>query len=308
MGIWGTDIYQDDVAEDVKSVYIDQLRRGKSSEEATKELMLRFRDYILDADDAPVFWFALADIQWEYGRLEDSVKEKAIFYIHESARLKEWEIKPDLYRARKNTLDRLEKKILAPQPTIKKISPYRLYSCRWQINDVYAYSLDSPYAQEKGVCGRYLLFIKTGIATWWPGHIIPIVRVKITNDAQLPTSFSEVDRLDYIQISATNPMQSIVFHDAMLTSNRGIDDKFIDEYGYMPQYQMKLINTSKRIIPSKLLFLGNYPDIALPTKEYIPKNELEIYSVAWKFLEKNLIDRYFGHNLKQFSIYKEERK
>ena len=33
-----------------------------------------------------------------------------------------------------------------------------------------------------------------------------------------------------------------------------------DEYGYLPIYRFELINTSKRVIPKKLNYIGNFPD------------------------------------------------
>ena len=31
-----------------------------------------------DEDEGPLFWLALADTQWEYGRLTEPVREKAL--------------------------------------------------------------------------------------------------------------------------------------------------------------------------------------------------------------------------------------
>ena len=78
MGAWGPKLYQDDVAEDVRDYYKDQLKRGKTNEEVTNELIEDNYDIIQDEDEAPVFWFALADTQWNLGRLLPSVKEKAL--------------------------------------------------------------------------------------------------------------------------------------------------------------------------------------------------------------------------------------
>lgn len=55
MGSWGLTNLQNDIAEDVKSDYISLLQKGKTGEEATKELTLQYEDAIADLDDAPVF-------------------------------------------------------------------------------------------------------------------------------------------------------------------------------------------------------------------------------------------------------------
>ena len=80
MGAWGTKIFQDDLAQDIKETYIDLLKQGKKNEEITQKLIEKYANN-LDKDEISVFWFALADIQWDYGRLLDNVKEKALSYI-----------------------------------------------------------------------------------------------------------------------------------------------------------------------------------------------------------------------------------
>ena len=44
-----------------------------------------------DEDDAPVFWFAMADMQWNYGRLQEEVKKKALYYLNDMKNLQRWE-------------------------------------------------------------------------------------------------------------------------------------------------------------------------------------------------------------------------
>lgn len=39
MGAWGPKLYQDDVAEDVRDYYKDQLHRGKTGKEITQDLI-----------------------------------------------------------------------------------------------------------------------------------------------------------------------------------------------------------------------------------------------------------------------------
>ena len=39
MGTWGYGLYSDDVTRDVKDIYVDKLRRGKSGMQASKEMI-----------------------------------------------------------------------------------------------------------------------------------------------------------------------------------------------------------------------------------------------------------------------------
>ena len=68
MGIWGPKLYQSDIAEEIRDYYRDQLRRGKSGKDITQDLIAQNKFTTLDSDDAPEFWFALADTQWDLGR------------------------------------------------------------------------------------------------------------------------------------------------------------------------------------------------------------------------------------------------
>jgi hypothetical protein len=81
MGSWGPKLYQDDIAEEVRDYFKDKLHRGKTGPEITRELIESSESEINDEDDGPIFWFALADTQWNLGRLEEYVKEQALFHI-----------------------------------------------------------------------------------------------------------------------------------------------------------------------------------------------------------------------------------
>ena len=82
----------------------------------------------------------------------------------------------------------------------------------------------------------------------------------------------------------------------------------VDEYGFLPQYRARLLNTSKRVIPQKLIYIGNFADVAQPQNEFIPHTKENIVSVAWKLFdetfETRMIKWYCGHNLREFSIYR----
>lgn len=74
MGAWGTALYSDDVALDVRDLYKELLGEGYSNEIVTKSLVRICKEQIEDEEDGPVFWLALADTQWKCGRLMDEEK------------------------------------------------------------------------------------------------------------------------------------------------------------------------------------------------------------------------------------------
>lgn len=175
VGTWGTSLYANDLTSDIRGDYVDGLKRGKTNEEITRELIDGYTKDI-GADEEPLFWLALADTQWNYGRLLPDVKEKAMSYLSQDQEWACWEeAGQKKLSAWKRTLETLKSKLESPQPPIKKVSKYRLYQCKWKLGDVFAYRFTSDYSKEMGVAGEYVVFRKVTEATWWPGHIVPVV-------------------------------------------------------------------------------------------------------------------------------------
>lgn len=306
MGSWGPQLYQDDFAQDIRDVYIDQLKRGKKSNEITKELFEQYEEALLDSDDAPIFWYALADTQWEFGRLEESVKLKALYYIREGDTLDRWKDEgSNVLQRRKQVLSELERKLLTPQPEEKKIKQYKLYVCDWDIGDVYAYQLNSECAKQNGLEGRYFLFHKIGETIYWPGHIIPIVRVKITNNHELPKCLSDFNDLEYVQTSIMKNDGTYIVRGESFVHGKTVNEYIADEFGFLPIYRLALMNTSKRIIPKKLIYVGKYTQVTPPDLEFVPE-DISLPGFLWKFFENIVIERYCGYNLHGFSIYSKE--
>lgn len=81
MGVWGISLYENDIGSDVRAYFEAQLRNGKSGSTITQELVEQYQDALADPEDAPAFWIALADTQWDLGRLEKGVKDKALLYL-----------------------------------------------------------------------------------------------------------------------------------------------------------------------------------------------------------------------------------
>ena len=156
MSAWGTSLYSNDTASDIRGDYIDRLKRGKTNEEATREIVEENTDIIGDNEEEPLFWFALADTQWNYGRLLPEVKEKALFFLTQKHVLDRWnESGHKQIAAWNKTLDLLKHKLESPQPVEKKITKYNLYQCKWKLGDVYAYRFSGKYSVEKGFVNNF---------------------------------------------------------------------------------------------------------------------------------------------------------
>lgn len=301
-------MYQNDTSLDVKDEFVNKLHRGKSPEEITAEMIEDYACIMDDADEAPLFWLALADTQWKRGMLLPEVKEKALFWIEKGGDVALWADQPSLAAKRKKVIDALKAQLLAPQPPRKTYKPYKLYHCQWQLGDVYAYLLESELAQEKGLAGKYLLIQKVDEGTWHPGHTIPVVYVKITKGSVLPTSVEEYNKLEYVQVSYSN-YKEVKWPDWMqpeeeVLKREAREREQLDEYGFLPEFRLSLISTSKKVIPKKLNFVGNFSGATFPKKEYIPSIKVNLRSLWWKEFEDDMITQYFNHNKREHGIYR----
>lgn len=312
MGMWGYELYQNDTSLDVKDEFVELFNAGKTVLEITDKLIEDYKSIMGDTEEEPLFWFALADTQWNLGVLLPVVKEKALYWIgKDSSMLNCQTIDMSTKAKRKNSLNDLQTKLLSPQPPVKKPVKKRIYKCQWKFGDVFAYQLESDLAKERGLYGRYFLIQKVDEGIWHPGHIVPIVYVKITSDANLPSNVEEYNRLEYVQTWFTKYEDRFLPID-MSRPQEDITEKSkmnyqVDEYGFLPQYRAKLLNTSKGVIPTKLIYVGNFVNAVRPQKEFIPHSKENIVTVSWKqfdeTFETKMIKRYCGHNLRELSIY-----
>ena len=241
MGAWGTSLYANDSASDIRGDYVDKLKRGKTNEQATKELIDENCDIMGDVEEEPLFWFALADTQWNYGRLLPEVKEKALFYLSQDKELERWKESGQKHlNAWKKTLETLKEKLNSPQPTEKKVSKYHLYRCKWKLGDVFAYRFTGSYSKEKGFENKYVIFRKVSEDVCWPGHIVPVIQVYKWIGSDIPD----------IEVLSNMNLLEQQFYPSVLKYKPDKEKEF----------NIKLISTSQKAIPKdNLYFLGNVP-------------------------------------------------
>jgi hypothetical protein len=176
MGTWGTAIFSDDTACDVRDDYRDLVGEGHLGTEATDILLEQWQDILNDPDAGPVFWLALAATQWKCGRLEDRVKQRALKIIADRANLAKWEANHKDMKKREGVLLKLRDQLNSPQPPEKRIpKPFR-DSCDWRVGELISYRLLS---------GKFVLFRvighhsdKGGVSPFcelldWIGETIP---------------------------------------------------------------------------------------------------------------------------------------
>lgn len=282
MGAWGVKLYQDDITIEVKDYYIDRLKRGAKDDELTQEMFQTFKEYIDDVDDSGLFWFALADVQWDYGRLEEFVRENALYHIRLGHDLSKW-TDPDKYSNRKKVLSELEIKLQMNQPKIKKVLGYRFYRCDWNIGDVFAIKFESEESKISNSFGKYMIFQKVDNTIAYPGHTVPVVRVFKWMGDILP-------KIDIIHELTVMPS---FFKPAVYVKNyskqRGQRRKTI-------LYNMSIDYTAKRFVHKNLVYLGN----SLPIR-ILDRIDSDTRNIYWKHLEDELLRTY--SSWKDFNVY-----
>ena len=159
MGAWGTAIFSDDLACDVRDDYIKNLIKGKLNEEATQLTIDAYNAYNLDEEEISVFWIALALTQWGKGRLTEEVKDKAIEYIDSGFDLIRWkEGSKKSYEKRIIVLEKAREKIISPMPRAKKIPvPSWMHSDTWSVGDLLLYKITSEKIEDESFLGKYIV-------------------------------------------------------------------------------------------------------------------------------------------------------
>ncbi len=143
MGAWGTAIFSDDVAGDVRDAYRQRVAKGMDGATATDELVREWLHDLVDDDpDALVFWLALAATQSKLGRLEDRVRDKALDIIDSGSDLQRWRQEGQEVQRQKH-LFKLRQQLTGPQPAPKRVRVERFYTPGFKAGDYVAYQLSN---------------------------------------------------------------------------------------------------------------------------------------------------------------------
>lgn len=122
MGSWGTAIFSDDTAADVRAEWREGILDGVPPEELTARLIDSYGALMQSPDDGVVFWLALAAAQHETGRLCSDVRAKALGILERGGDVARWEEEDEsLAKRRKVVLGRLGLKLAGPQPAPKRL-------------------------------------------------------------------------------------------------------------------------------------------------------------------------------------------
>lgn len=148
MGVWGTGIFQDDTACDIRDNYRDYLGEGLSGPEARARILKEFIGLLSNLDEG-VVWLALAAVEWKHGRLDPDTKAQALHVIDSGVDLERWNVNTKDYAKRKAVLEKLRVQISSPQPEARKVARRNLCESNWIEGDLFGYRL---------LDGRLILF------------------------------------------------------------------------------------------------------------------------------------------------------
>lgn len=131
MGAWGINLYDDDMALDIRDTIQDELKLGTPLNRILDQLKINYDIVTIDNnDEEPVFWCVVADTLWNLGLLDNEVKSKALYWIEYGGDIQRWKFEtPELAYKRKLVFLKLKEKLVSTQPPKKKVSKKRLYVC-----------------------------------------------------------------------------------------------------------------------------------------------------------------------------------
>lgn len=177
MSAWGTDIFSDDLAASIRTEYNALLAIGKDGEEAEQIIMRGFVDYVnQNPEEEPVFWFALALAESRKGRLSESVKNQAMYYLNNGGDLERWNEPGDQkkYLKRVQVIENLRETLTGPQPEKKKIRKATVHHCPWPVGSLLAYRIvNADELKGQLIFGKYALLRLVGIQRWPVSKLLP---------------------------------------------------------------------------------------------------------------------------------------
>lgn len=161
MGAWGTAIFSDDMAADIRHEYNALISIGKDNEDAETLLLEYYKDILGRNDpDEDIFWFSLALSEWKKGRLTDRTKKKALEALRSGRDLERWKFSGNEknYQKRMQVLNEFEKTLLSPMPEVKKLRKPTVHHCPWELGSLLAYRIVTSKELVDDPCfGKYAL-------------------------------------------------------------------------------------------------------------------------------------------------------
>jgi hypothetical protein len=145
VGVWGTGLFSDDLACDVRDQYRELLEDGVEDGEATRVVLEKFAAYFEERNG--IAWLALAVTQSKIGRLDPDIRNRALAVLDRGADLEVWtQENPKLVAKRRAVLEKVRAQLTGPQPPRQRLRPPKRISSGLVAGDVLAVALPGHVA------------------------------------------------------------------------------------------------------------------------------------------------------------------
>jgi hypothetical protein len=140
LGVWGTGLFSDDEACDIRDHYRQLLEDSVEDSAATRLTLEKYERYLEEPDGVALIAFAVT--QSKVGRLEPDVRDRAVAMIDAGADLKVWEQEnPKLLSKRRSVLEKARAQLTGPQPARRRLRPPKRVLSGLAAGDVLALTL-----------------------------------------------------------------------------------------------------------------------------------------------------------------------
>ena len=155
MGAWGTGVFADDVACEVRDAYKELLAERSTRSDATERLLRDWREVFEDPDSGPVGWLALAVTQWKLGRLDSDTQTRVLAIIERGEALMAWSETPGLLKQRQAVFSRVETQLRSPQRLVRAVKKRFRDTCDWEVGELISYRTCSQQLVVFRVCAHH---------------------------------------------------------------------------------------------------------------------------------------------------------
>ena len=140
MGVWGSDLFADDLACDIRDHYRELLEDGIEDGAATRMILEKFRAYLEESEGIALLAFAVT--QSKLGRLDPHIRDRALAVLDGGADLELWEREnPKLLPKRRAVLEKARAQLTGPQPPRRRLRPPKRISSGLSAGDILAFTL-----------------------------------------------------------------------------------------------------------------------------------------------------------------------
>lgn len=270
MSTWGTGLWDNDTASDIKNEIKKCLKYSHDDDDAIKKFYALNEQLLSDSDDGPIAVMVLAMQMWNYGRLTNELKAKA----HKAAEAHMLNIQAEndtsFNSKHKKAVEKYLEKLDSPQPPIKNIKRHLPFENNWAKGDVLAVKCRTPLLLRKSDDSPEEIF--------QGGHIILIYCGKTD---RYPLFYSKY--CDKVSVKKGMDISSYPFIIGFFHET-GTGDK--------PVYRTELMIDGADQ-EKKMLYLGNYDNIDFPSDD----DKEMINTLPFELLAEYSAKSYFHCNL-----------